>query len=59
MPAKSEAMKTMACVALGYKNHGVSALKSMDEKGKKAAIKWANSMTEDELKDFCLQPVKE
>jgi hypothetical protein len=56
MPAKSEAMKTMACMALGYKKHGASAIKSVKDKA--AVIKMANSMSEEELKDFCLQPVK-
>jgi len=56
MPAESEAQKTMACMALGYKRHGESAIKSV--KNKAAVIKMANSMTEEELKDFCLPPVK-
>lgn len=56
MPAESEAMKTMACMALGYKRHGDSAIESV--KNKEAVIKMANSMTEEELKDYCLQPVK-
>jgi len=57
MPAESPAMKTTACMALGYKRHGESAIKSV--KNKKAVIDMANSMTEEELEDFCLQPVKE
>lgn len=57
MPAKSAAMKTMACMALAYKRHGESAIKSVKDKA--AVIKMAKSMTEDELKDYCLQPVKE
>jgi len=56
MPAESEAQKTMACMALGYKRHGESAIKSV--KNKEAVIKMANSMTEEQLKDYCLQPVK-
>ena len=56
MPAESEAQKTMACMALAYKRHGPSALKSV--KDKDAVIKMANSMTEEQLKDFCLPPVK-
>lgn len=57
MPATSPEQKHMACVALGYKNHGISALKSV--KNKQPVIKMANSMTEEQLKDYCLQPVKE
>lgn len=56
MPAESEAQKTMACMALGYKRHGESALKSV--KNKKPVIDMANSMTEEQLEDYCLQPVK-
>jgi hypothetical protein len=56
MPAKSEAEKTRMCMAYGYKKHGASAIKSVKDKA--AVIKMANSMTEEELKDFCLQPVK-
>jgi len=56
MPATSEAQKTMACMALAYKRHGESAIKSVRDKA--AVIKMANSMTEEELKDFCLPPVK-
>jgi len=56
MPAESEEMKTMACMALGYKRHGESALKSV--KDRKGVIKMANSMTEEELEEYCLQPVK-
>jgi len=56
MPAESEAQKTMSCMALGYKRHGESAIKSV--KNKKAVIDMANSMTEEQLKDYCLQPVK-
>jgi hypothetical protein len=43
-------------MALAYKKHGESAIKSV--KDKQAVIKMANSMTEEELKDYCLQPVK-
>lgn len=57
MPASSESQKTLACMALAYKKHGESAIKSV--KDKQAVIKMANSMTEEELKDYCLQPVKE
>jgi len=57
MPAESEAQKTMACMALAYKRHGSSAIKSVKDKA--AVIKMANSMSEDELKEYCLQPVKE
>lgn len=56
MPASSESQKTLACMALAYKKHGESAIKSV--KDKQAVIKMANSMTEEELKDYCLQPVK-
>jgi hypothetical protein len=44
-------------MALAYNKHGESAIKSV--KDKQAVIKMANSMTEEELKDYCLQPVKE
>lgn len=57
MPATSPEQKTMACMALGYKRHGDGALKSVKEK--EAVIKMANSMTEEQLEDYCLQPVKE
>jgi len=57
MPSTSEAQKTMACMAYAYKRRGESAIKSV--KDKQAVIKMANSMTEEELKDYCLQPVKE
>ena len=56
MPATSEAQKTMACMALGYKRHGESAIKSVRDKA--AVIKMANSMTEEELEDFCLPLVE-
>lgn len=56
MPAESEAQKTMACMALGYKRHGPSAIKSV--KNKESVIKMANSMNEEQLGDYCLQPVK-
>jgi hypothetical protein len=52
----SDAQKTMACMALAYKRHGDSALKSV--KNKKPVIDMANSMTEEQLKDYCLSPVK-
>lgn len=57
MPSTSEVQKTMACMAYAYKRHGESAIKSV--KDKQAVIKMAKSMTEEELKDYCLQPVKE
>lgn len=57
MPAKSPAQKTMMCIALAYKRHGASAIKSVKDKA--AVIKMADSMTEEELKEYCLQPVKE
>ena len=56
MPAESEAQKTMACMAYAYKKHGASAIKSVKDKA--AVIKMANSMTEEQLKDYCLPTVK-
>lgn len=56
MPSTSEAQKTMTCMAYAYKRHGASAIKSVKDKA--AVIKMANSMTEEELKEYCLQPVK-
>jgi hypothetical protein len=55
MPATSPAQKHMACMALAYKRHGAHVLK--DVKNKDAVIKMADSMTEEQLKDFCLPPV--
>ena len=56
MPATSEAQKHMACMAYAYKRHGESALESV--KDKEPVKKMANSMSEEDLKDFCLSPVK-
>jgi len=56
MPTENEEQKTMMCMAYAYKRHGESAIKSV--KNKKAVIDLANSMTEEQLKDYCLQPVK-
>jgi hypothetical protein len=56
MPAESEAQKTMACMAYAYKRHGESAIKSVKDKA--AVIKMANSMSEEDLKDYCLGSVK-
>ena len=56
MPASSESQKTLACMALAYKKHGAGAIKSV--KNKKAVIDMANSMSEEQLKEFCLQPVQ-
>jgi hypothetical protein len=56
MPATSPAQKHLMCMALAYKRHGASVLR--DLKNKKEVIKVANSMTEGELKDFCLPAVK-
>jgi len=55
MPATSESQKRLSCMALGYKRHGEEALEGV--KDKEAVVKMANSMTEEQLKDFCLQPV--
>jgi len=43
-------------MALAYKRHGESAIKSV--KNKKAVIDMANSMSEEQLKEYCLQPVQ-
>ena len=43
-------------MALAYKKHGAGAIKSV--KNKKAVIDMANSMSEEQLKEFCLQPVQ-
>jgi hypothetical protein len=56
MPSTSEAQKTMACMAYAYKRHGAGAIKSVKDKA--AVIKMANSMTEEQLKEYCLPPVK-
>lgn len=56
MPAESEPQKTMACMALAYKRHGAGAIKSV--KDKTAVIKMANSMSEEQLKDYCLPAAK-
>ena len=56
MPSTSPEQKTMACMALAYKRHGQGAIKSV--KDKQAVIEMANSMTEEQLEDYCLQPVK-
>ena len=56
MPATSQSQKTLACMALAYKRHGESAIKSV--KNKKAVIDMANSMSEEQLKEYCLQPVQ-
>jgi len=55
-PAQSQAQKTTACMALAYKRHGAEAIK--DVKNKKQVMDMANSMTEEQLKDYCLQPVQ-
>ena len=47
MLSESPAQKHLSCMAYAYKRHGESV------------IKMANSMPEEELKDYCLQPVKE
>jgi hypothetical protein len=57
MPSTSEAQKHLACMALAYKRNGKSALR--DVKDTKKVIDMANSMSEEELKEFCLPPVKE
>lgn len=56
MPAESAPQKRMACMALAYKRHGVSAIKSV--KDKEAVIKMANSMSEEQLRDFCVPKVQ-
>jgi hypothetical protein len=56
MPATSPAQKHLMCMALAYKRHGKSVLR--DIKNPEEVIKTANSMTEQQLKDFCLPPVK-
>jgi hypothetical protein len=43
-------------MAYAYKRHGAGAIKSVKDKA--AVIKMANSMTEEELKEYCLQPVQ-
>lgn len=52
MPATSPAQKHLMCMALTYKQHGKSALR--DVKDTKKVIDLANSMSEEELKDFCV-----
>jgi len=56
MPATSGAQKHMACMAYAYKRHGESAIKDVEDK--EAVKKMANSMSEEDLKHFCLSPVK-
>jgi len=56
MPAESTAQKRMACMALAYKRHGASALKSV--KNKEPVMKMANSMSETDLEHYCKEPVK-
>jgi len=56
MPATSPEQKHMACMAYAYKRHGESALKSVKNKG--PVIKMAGSMSEEDLKHFCLSPVR-
>ena len=56
MPATNPAQKQLACMALAYKRHGAGALR--DVKNKEQVIKMANSMTEEQLKEYCLPPVK-
>jgi len=56
MPAVSDAQKHEACMALAYKRHGAGALRDVKNKG--PVIKMANSMTEEELREFCLPAVK-
>ena len=55
MPAKNPQQKRLACMALGYKRHGESVLR--DVKNKKQVIDMANSMTEQQLEDYCKPPV--
>lgn len=56
MPSTSEAQKHIMCMALAYKRHGKSALR--DVKQTKKVIELANSMSEEDLKEYCLSPVK-
>ena len=56
MPATSEVQKIRMCIAYAYKRHGEGAIKSAENKAD--IIKLANSMSEDDLKDYCLSPVK-
>lgn len=56
MPPKSSAQKHMACMALAYKRHGASQIKNVSNK--EAIIKMANSMSEEDLKHFCLEKVQ-
>jgi len=55
MPATSESQKRLACMALAYKRHGAEALEGVEDT--EAVIKMADSMSEEELKDYCLGPV--
>ncbi|MGA2669958.1 MAG: hypothetical protein ABSF21_00855 [Dehalococcoidia bacterium] len=56
MPAKNDAEKHFMCMALAVKRHGKGVLKGVKNPG--PIIKAANSMDEQDLKDFCLQPVQ-
>jgi len=42
-------------MALAYKRHGAEALEGVEDT--EAVIKMADSMSEEELKDYCLGPV--
>jgi len=49
----SKNQKTLACIALAIKRGETPRSYSAE------AAKMADSMTEEQLKDYCLQPVKE
>lgn len=52
MPATSKAQKTLFCIALAIKRGETPRSYSAE------AAKMADSMTEEQLKDYCEQPVK-
>ena len=52
MPATSKAQKTLFCIALSIKQGKTPASYS------KQAAKMADSMSEEQLKDYCEAPVK-
>lgn len=52
----STAQKHLACMALAYKRHGSSAIKAVNNK--EPVKKMANSMSEEQLRDFCTSKVK-
>lgn len=56
MPSVSSSQKHLMCMALAYKRHGKSALR--DVKNTKKVIELANSMSEEDLKEYCTSPVK-